>query len=363
MDEMSVDRQPRGLDLANRASAAIQGGDLAAGARLAEEAAALFLAEQGEPNFDAPNMLGMRTEALLTLGDHAGAAQTLDRADAFAVKLPGGEPFDNLRVQLGRLRGVALLDGGDRPGARAMLERTLELCEATVGGDGAEAAGLHNMLGIVGKFMGTFDDAAEHYARALEIYERLEAAPAVIATLHHNLGGLAHSRGDLETAERETRRALEMRTAAQGPAHPDTAGDRGQLGGILSELGRHEEAERELRRTARDFAAAFGPDHFEVAIAHTSLGAALHRVGRLDEAYAAYREGLSARERTQGPEHPMLAPTLLNLSVLCEQRGDPAAARAFAVRAAAVLDGAVTEDHPHRLAARERLAELDGAAS
>jgi tetratricopeptide (TPR) repeat protein len=363
MDGMNVDRQNSGLDLANRASSAIQGGDLAAGARLAEEAAAAFLAEQGEPNFDAPNMLGMRTEALLTLGDHAGAAQTLDRADAFVDKLPAGEPFDNLRVQLGRLRGVALLDGGDRPGARATLTRTLELCEATVGSDGAEAASLHNMLGIVGKFTGTFDSAAEHYARALEIYTRLEAAPAVIATLRHNLGGLAHSRGDLETAERETRCALEMRTASHGPSHPDTAGDRGQLGGILSELGRHEEAERELRQTAEDFTAAFGPDHFEVAIAQTSLGAALHRAGRLDEADAAYRAGLSARERTQGAEHPMLAPTLMNLSTLCEQRGDRAAARAFAVRAVAVLDGAVTEDHPHRLAARERLAALDAAAS
>jgi tetratricopeptide (TPR) repeat protein len=363
MDGMSVDQQHSGLDLANRASSAIAGGDLAAGAGLAEAAAAAFLAEQGEPNFDAPNMLRVRTEALLTLGDHAGAARTLDRADAFAAKLPAGEPFDNLRVQLGRLRGAALLDGGDRPGARAVLTRTLELCGATVGADGADAAALHNMLGIVGKFTGTFDAAAEHYARALEIYERLQAAPAIIATLHHNLGGLAHSRGDLETAERETRRALEMRTASHGPAHPDTAADRGQLGGILSELGRHEEAERELRRTAQDFAAAFGPDHFEVAIAHTSLGAALHRVGRLDEADAAYRQGLSARERTQGAEHPMLAPTLLNLSALCEERGDRDAARAFAVRAAAVLDGAVTADHPHRLAAHERLAALDVAAS
>ena len=47
----------------------------------------------------------------------------------------------------------------------------------------------------------------------------------------------------------------------------------------------------------------------------------------------------------------MLAPTLLNLSALCEQRGDRAEARAFAQRAADVLDGAVTADHPHRIAA------------
>jgi hypothetical protein len=94
-----------------------------------------------------------------------------------------------------------------------------------------------------------------------------------------------------------------------------------------------------------------------VAIAQTALGAALHRVGRLDEADAAYRAGLAGRERTQGSEHPMLAPTLLNLSALCEQRGRPTEAREFAQRAAAVLDGAVTADHPHRIAAQLRLAE------
>lgn len=355
---MSADSAQTGLQLAAASTAVLEDGDVARGAALADEAAAAFLAEQGEPNFDAPNMLRLRADALLTLGDHQAAAQTLDRADAFAAKLPGGDPFDRLRVQLRRLRGVALLDAGDRPGARAVLETTLTLCEETLGPDDADAAALHNMLGIVGKFVGTFDDAAAHYARALEIYAQDGAPPGVIATLHHNLGGLAHSRGDLITAERETRRALELHTESHGPAHPDTAADRGQLAAILSELGRHDEAERELRRTADDFAATYGPDHVEVAIAHTALGAALHRVGRLDEADAQYRTGLAGRERTQGKNHPMLAPTLLNLSALCEQRGSRSEARAFAQRAADVLDGAVTADHPHRTAAQRRLAEL-----
>ncbi|MEA2193802.1 MAG: hypothetical protein QOG42_236, partial [Solirubrobacteraceae bacterium] len=331
---------------------------VALAAALAGEAAAAFLAEQGEPNFDAPNMLRLQADALLTLGDHAAAAQALDRADAFAGALPAGEPFDRLRVQLGRLRGLALLDAGDRPAARAVLSSTLTRCEQALGGDDADAAALHNMLGIVGKFTGTFDDAAEHYARALAIYTREGGPPGVIATLHHNLGGLAHSRGDLETAERETRHALELHTESHGPAHPVTAGDRGQLATIIAELGRTEEAERELRRTAEDYAAAYGPDHVEVAIAQTALGAALHRAGRLDEAEAAYRAGLAGRERTQGEEHPMLAPTLLNLARLCEQRGDRSEARALVQRAVDVLDGAVSDDHPHRIAAQQRLATL-----
>jgi len=355
---MSVD-PPTGLQLAAATAAAIERGELPRAAGLADDAAATFVAEQGEPNFDAPNMLRVRADVLLTLGDHAAAAQTLDRADAFAAALPAGEPFDRLRVQLGRLRGVALLDAGDRPGARTALTHALELCESTLGADDPDAAALHNMLGIVGKFMGTFDAAAEHYARAIALYEGAGATGGVMAALRHNLGGLAHSRGDLPTAERETRRALELHTASHGASHPDTAGDRGQLAAILSELGRHEEAERELRRTADDFGAAYGPDHVEVAIARTALGAALHRVGRLDEADAEYRAGLAARERTQGAEHPMLAPTLLNLSTLCEQRGDRGEARQFAQRAADVLDGAVTAEHPHLIAAQARLAELE----
>jgi tetratricopeptide (TPR) repeat protein len=356
---MSADSQHTGLQLAGRATDAIAAGDHAAAAALAGEAAAAFLAEQGEPSFDAPNMLRVRAEALLALGDHAEAARTLDRADAFAAALPAGDPFDRLLVHLGRLRGLALLDAGDRPGSRAALTRALERCERTLGGEDPDAGALHNMLGIVGKFMGTFDDAAEHYARALEIYERSSGEPAVIATLHHNLGGLAHSRGDLQSAECETRRALELHAACKGAEHPDAASDRGQLAAILSELGRHDEAERELRRTADDFAAALGPDHLEVAIARTALGAALHRAGRLDEADAAYREGLAMRERSQGEAHPMLAPTLLNLSILCGQRGDGDGARIYARRAAGVLaGGAVTDDHPHLIAARERLAEL-----
>jgi len=308
---MTAEPSQTGLQLAAAATAALDRGELARGAALADEAAATFLAEQGEPNFDAPSMLRLRADALLTLGDHAAAAQTLDRADTYAAALPAGDPFDRLRVALGRLRGLALLDAGDRPAAREALQTTLTLCEATLGPDDGDAGALHNMLGIVGKFMGTFDDAAAHYARALEIYGREGRSPGIIATLRHNLGGLAHSRGDLITAERETRRALELHAASHGPVHPDTAGDRGQLAAILSELGRHAEAERELRRTADDFAAACGPDHVEVAIAHTALGAALHRVGRLDEADAAYRAGL-----------------------------------------------AVTDDHPHRIAAQQRLAEL-----
>lgn len=356
----SGDLRPAGVALAAEVATALESGEPARAADLADDAACAFLTEQGEPNFDAPNMLRLGAHAHLLAGDHHSALDTLDRARPLAEPLPAGEPFDRLNVQLQRLRGEALLAAGDRPAARAELQAALERCLATLGSDDIDTAVIHNMLGIVGKFTGRFDDALTHYTRAGELFRAHGVGDDVLGVLHHNLGGLAHSRGDLQTAERETRCALELHTAAAGPAHPDSAADRGQLGAILSELGRHEEAERELRDTARDMAAAHGPDHVEVGIAYTAIGAALHRVGRLDESDAAYRRGLAIRERLQGAGHPELAPTLVNLSRLCEQRGEGEQALELARRAVHNLDGAVTGDHPILRAARERLAELGG---
>ena len=253
-------------------------------------------------------------------------------------------------------RAASLLDASDRPGARAVLLRTLDRCDATLGADNPDAAALRNLLGIVGKFLGTFDEAAAHYARALEIYR---VAAGRHRDAHHNLGGLAHSRGDLITAERETRHELELHVASSGAAHPDTAADRGQLAAILSELGRNDEAERELRRAADDFAATLGPDHVEVASrARRSAPHCAASAGSTKPTLPTARASPCASARRARITR-CSRPTLLNLSALCSARGDAEAAQAFAQRAADVLgDGAVTDDHPHLLAARERLAEL-----
>ena len=50
---------------------------------------------------------------------------------------------------------------------------------------------VHNMLGVVGKFSGRFDDAVAHYTRAGEIFRSCGVGDDVLGVLHHNLGGLA----------------------------------------------------------------------------------------------------------------------------------------------------------------------------
>ena len=249
--------------------------------------------------FDAPNMLGMRTEALLTLGDHAGAAQTLDRAEAFAAGCPAAIPSTPCACASGACAAspcsTAVTGRCARdPGAHARAVR------APVAGDGAEAAALHNMLGIVGKFTGTFDGRRGPLRPRAAIYERLVAARTVIATLRHNLGGLAHSRGDLDTAERETRRALEMRTESMAPPIPTGPAIAASLEGFCRARPPRRGRARAAPHRARTSRPPSGP-----TISRSRSPAPRSprpcTAGRLDEADAAYREGLRRASARRAP--------------------------------------------------------------
>ncbi len=97
------------LSLAGRATFAQATGNDAVAADLALAAAEAFLAEHGETGFDAPNLLRIRAEALLSLGRHAAAVEALERAAQLMRGLPAGEPFDRLRLHLDRLETAPAL--------------------------------------------------------------------------------------------------------------------------------------------------------------------------------------------------------------------------------------------------------------
>ncbi len=296
----------------------------------------------------------MTTDTPATLLDRArecmvGADTTeaiLLATSAVDLAAPGRD-----RVICRRTLGEAFMLAGDRLAARQAFTEALDEVREHFDEHDVEALLLHNCIGITAKFTGEVELASSHYGRALEILRARGGDEQMLACLHHNLGGLAHTRGDMATAEMHTREAL---TLHEGADEAGAAADRGQLGSILSERGRHEEAIGLLHRAAADFTTLLGPQHVEVAIAQTTLGAALHRAGDLEGAAQAYAEGLTSRQAALGPDHPELAPTLLNLGRLAADQGDPGTARTFARRAVAVLEGNVVADHPFLIVARQR---------
>jgi tetratricopeptide (TPR) repeat protein len=349
-----------GLTIA--AHAALERGDPAAARADAHAAAATLGRHLGADSPDLANVLVLRARAESAVGEWAAAERCAGEAVAIMAGWPvaAQRELDRVRVQAGLALGTVMLARGDYAGAGCTLRATLADARATVGAADPDTGGVLNALGLVARYTGAFDVAADCYARALEIVEdTLGPTHVQAASLHHNLGGLAHARGDAAAGEWHARRAIELRAAALGPEHPEVAADKGAWAAILQRLGRLDEAERLLRETIETFVRAFGADHLEVGIACTSLGAVLHQAGRLQEAEEQYRAGLAIREQRTGAEHPELAATLINLGSLLAQRGQRDQARALYRRALGLLNASVDNAHPTRLAGEQVLAELD----
>jgi len=133
--------------------------------------------------------------------------------------------------------------------------------------------------------------------------------------------------GDFAGAERELRRALELR-----PGH---AGTHYKLANACKERGKLAEAERHYLA-----ALALDPRHAE---AHNNLGAALQLMDRAEAAQASYRRAIAAK--------PDLSQPYLNLGRLLQQLGKADDARAC--YAAALARGLEPEVFGHLLDAVE----------
>jgi tetratricopeptide (TPR) repeat protein len=302
-----------------------------------------------------------RVEALLVLGRastalsaHDDAEEAFDEAIALAEELDGDAAATLQVLALAGRAGLARTLGRYEE-AEEQYRRAL----AQAGPDTLEEATVANDLAVTLKFSGKLDEPEELYLRALAIVEReLGSEHPDVAAILHNLGGLAHARGDHAGAEAPSRRSVELRRRACGDDHPEVAADLAALAPILHGLGRDDEAEALLRQAIDVFERSFGPAHYEVAFNQGQLAGLVFRRGRLDEAEALYRRALAQLEGLLGLDHPDLCPPLNNLAVLLAERGDPDAAAALYRRALAILARSVEPDHPTLVACRENLADL-----
>ncbi len=301
--------------------------------------------------------------------------------------------------------------GADRPTLRAALAgarcrmlfrqgRLGEACEAAREGvrrlppdaPAALVAQLHNRLGAVLQVRGDRAGARAHFERSLEAVGGREEDP-VLPSVLGNLGRLAQEEGDLETAVRCLEACVD-RARAQGDRR-SVAASLNSLGVIAFDEGRPERASRlfhesleqcraigfpvlevyvlaglaEVAQAQGDHGlalaraeragrlAAEGGNQLMQVHADTLRGRSLGALGREDEADASLREALQRALALGGPP-----PVLRVLGVMAERasaRGRTDRARALA----AVVWKHPATDRPLRAAVEPLVARLGGVAA
>ena len=167
-----------------------------------------------------------------------------------------------------------------------------------------------------------------------------------MASLYHNIGGLAYTRERYAAAERWGRAALELRTRLFGARSVLTAADAAALAASLDGLGRHAEAQQLYGRVLAIFRRRYGACHYELAVNLNNLGASLYAEGKLAAASENYREALQIKQQVLGSSHIDVALTANNLGILYLKQGRPRLAVRYVDQARTILLGQLGPRQP-----------------
>lgn len=314
----------------------------------AQQALAVVEAEGPASTADAANLLNVLASLAAALAAYRESEQRARRAWDIMEELGGrssGKRAETIRQEALSWLGAALRSAGDYAGAEVWLKLALSRAQT---GKGELLPALNN-LAVLYKYTGDFERAAALYARALRC---AEPASLEAATVHHNLGGLAHARGQFAEGEADAWRAWEIRCAALGPEHPETLADWCAYAALLDGLGRLEESEPIYRHSISVFERIFGPCHPQIAGNLNNLAVLRWRRGDLCEAEQLYRRAIAIKGQCLGAEHPEHALTLYNYACLLSATGRNAMARRHLDQALPVLEKRLAATHPTLLAAR-----------
>lgn len=242
--------------------------------------------------------------------------------------------------------GVLAYKNGHYEDALERLEEVRRALEANPG-DPTRLGHALNMLGMVHKRLGRFEEAIADYEAAIRIFgtEGGKQDPNLGRALN-NLGLVYYEMSRFEEAIARLEKALAIHEATAGPDHPMVAGTLGNIADARRMNGETDGIVEPLQRAVRIMESAWGRDHPSTGVQLGNLARALTALGDLDEAETLHKEAIDIRSRHMGPDHVYNAYNLNGLGQIYFKRNDPAGAMPYLEEALAVRERAFGPDHP-----------------
>jgi eukaryotic-like serine/threonine-protein kinase len=206
-------------------------------------------------------------------------------------------------------------------------------------------AEVHTSVGIHHYATGDIKQAAEAFARALELFA--DGRSVDLAMAHINYGTIL-VRLDLKQRERafaELDRGLAMLESALGPHHPHVAGALSNYATTHGQLGEYDEAIAMLERALEINEAVFGDEHPMTALVQYNLATNYFQTGELEPALEFATRSLAANRALFGDSHIMVAQSERRIGSILHKAGKPAEAIPHIQTALAIWEALFDDAH------------------
>ncbi len=294
---------------------------------------------------DSPTatLIGILQDRVQTLRDSGNLQEALHAAAAAVEKSQQtlGTNLDSIDAFASALeiRGDVHRELGDLELAREDYRQALDQLDNRP--DRSEQIGrLHADLGAVYDGLDLEQRAVNHWIKAIEFFEKTEPPLLLdIATLCNNLGFIAKANGDLDSAESNFLRALEIVHSQLGQEHEQTATVSSNLGALYQAAGFNEQS-REMHMIALETRrSVLGEEHPDTAQSHNNLALALLNTGDRSWARRHFEKSLAGYEALGADYAPDLEAVANNYCDFLRQEGEVNLAEVIAGRVRNVIAG------------------------
>ena len=180
-----------------------------------------------------------------------------------------------------------------------------------------------NLLGLVQRELGDFQNSKENHERALDIQlKNLGPQHVDVANSYHHLGNVQYDSGNLKEAMQYYERALEIQVKNLGHDHIYVAFSLVTMSVVESKLENLQQAKDHIERALDIRLKRLGPEHVDVADIYYGLGIVQRKLGDLQKSKECYQRALDIRLKRLGPEHVDVADTYYGLGIVQRELGD-----------------------------------------
>lgn len=174
------------------------------------------------------------------------------------------------------------------------------------------STGLHRLGQLTAK-MGEWDKSMTIYQLLVEKTDKNDKP--MLASLHHQLGFLCYSKGDLENALEHYQKSLENSLTFLPADAPRLGPTYTNIGIIFCKRGDQDQGIVHYQRALEVEMKAAQPNQEQIAIIYNNIGSALQDQGRLVEALEKYEEALQINLTILPESHPSLAIRYNNIAM------------------------------------------------
>lgn len=313
--------------------------------RVAREAVEMLHRAYGDEDANTNAALGNLATIYNELGDYEHARPLAEQVVHWSEKTYGD--VDLLLAAPLHSLGQIVWNQGDFKTADKIYRRELAILESSLGKNHPSLHTVLVALASTQRKLGFESDAKAYYERAIRVLEQSESPPlGELADTYGDLGTLLMDGGYLDDAEPLIRRALELTEQVYGKGNAGTEFRLMHLGVLYRKRGDYDQA-RGYFQQAIDAALNRYPEiHRNVQIMRLQYGVNEGAAGNYARGREILERVLYSLETNQGPSHPLVGQTLIELAQIDVDSGDYEQAEQRLVRSLAIYHALRDETHP-----------------